>query len=102
EGPAGTGKSVLVRDVAAAVGRPVTVVEGSAAVTGAALLCHHEPAAVPRAGFSAAGYVDGPLISAMRQGRLLHLEEANRLPPDTLHGLLAPLRERRRVVTHLG
>jgi len=48
EGPAGTGKSILVRDVAVAVGRPVTVVEGSAAVTGTALLGHHEPAAVLR------------------------------------------------------
>ena len=38
EGPAGTGKSILVRDVATAVGRPVTVVEGSAAVTGTATL----------------------------------------------------------------
>jgi len=102
EGPAGTGKSILVRDVAAAVGRPVTVVEGSAAVTGAALLGHHEPAAVLRAGFSAAGYVDGPLVSAMRQGRLLHLEEANRLPPDTLNVLLGPLGERSLVVPRVG
>ncbi len=102
EGPAGTGKSILVRDVAAAVGRPVTVVEGSAAVTGAALLGHHDPAAVLRTGFSAAGHVDGPLIVAMRQGRLLHLEEANRLPPDTLNVLLGPLGERCIVVPRVG
>ena len=102
EGPAGTGKSILVRDVATAVGRPVTVVEGSAAVTGAALLGHHEPAAVLRVGFSAAGYVDGPLIVAMRRGRLLHLEEANRLPPDTLNILLGPLGERCIVVPRVG
>jgi len=102
EGPAGTGKSILVRDVAVAVGRPVTVVEGSAAVTGTALLGHHEPAAVLRTGFSAAGYVDGPLIVAMRQGRLLHLEEANRLPPDTLNVLLGPLGERCIVVPRVG
>ena len=71
-------------------------------MTGAALLGHHEPAAVLRTGFSAAGYVDGPLIVAMRQGRLLHLEEANRLPPDTLNVLLGPLGERCIVVPRVG
>lgn len=102
EGPAGTGKSLLVRDVARAIGRPVTVVEGSAAVTGGTLLGHHEPAAVLRAGFSGAAFVDGPLVVAMRRGQLLHLEEANRLPADTLNVLLGPLGERRIAVPRVG
>ena len=102
DGPAGTGKSMLVRSVATIVGRPVIVVEGTGAVTGSALVGHHEPAAVLRAGFAAAGFVDGPLLAAMRRGALLHLEEANRLPSDTLNVLLGPLGERSLVVPRVG
>ncbi|MHA6783084.1 AAA family ATPase [Pseudonocardia saturnea] len=102
EGPAGTGKSLLVREAAAAVGRRITTVEGSAAVTTGTLLGHHDPAAVLQTGFRAAGFVDGPLIVAMRHGRLLHVDEANRLPPDTLDLLLSPLGERRITVPRVG
>jgi MoxR-like ATPase len=102
EGPAGTGKSLLVRTAAEAVERPVVVVEGNGGVTGAMLIGHHEPAAVLRAGFAAAGFVDGPLVDAMRGGALLHLEEANRLPPDTLNVLLGPLAERCLTVPRVG
>lgn len=102
EGPAGTGKSLLVRDVAGAVGRQVLVIEGSAAVTTGTVLGHHEPAQVLRGGFDAASFVDGPLLTAMRRGYLLHLEEANRVPSDILNLLLGPLGERRIVVPKVG
>jgi MoxR-like ATPase len=102
EGPTGTGKSLLVRDAAAAVGRPIVVVEGNGAVTGSMLVGHHEPAVVLQAGFTAAGFVDGPLVVAMRKGALVHLEEANRLPPDTLNVLLGPLAERSLTVPRVG
>ncbi len=102
EGQAGTGKSTLVRSVASAVGRALVVVEGTGAVTASTLIGHHEPAAVLRSGLHAAGFVDGPLVVAMRRGTLLHLEEANRLPSDTLNVLLGPLAERRLVVPRVG
>ncbi|WP_300007080.1 AAA family ATPase [Pseudonocardia sp.] len=102
EGPAGTGKSLLVRDVAAALERRMLVVEGSAAITAGALLGHHDPAHVMRRGFDAAGFVDGPLLVAMRRGWLLHVEEANRMPPGMLDLLLGPLDERRIAVPRVG
>ena len=79
------------------------VVEGSAAVTDAAR-CSATTSRprVLRGGFAAASFVDGPLHRRDAPGLLLHLEEANRLPPDTLNLLLGPLGERRIVVPRVG
>jgi MoxR-like ATPase len=102
EGPAGTGKSLLVRHAAGALGRRVLVVEGSAALTSGALLGRHEVAQVLHRGFGEAEFVAGPLLVAMRGGLLLHVEEANRVPPDTLNLLLNPLGDGRITVPRVG
>ena len=102
EGPAGTGKSLLVRALAIAVRRQVVTVEGSSAITTSTLVGQHEPAQVLRGGFDSASFVDGPLLRAMRSGHLLHIEEANRLPSDTLDLFLEPLGERRIAVPRVG
>ena len=93
EGPPGTGKSTLLRAVAGAAGFSVEFVEGNAELTPARLVGHHDPALVLEAGYRPDAFVDGPLLTALREGRLLYIEELNRVPEETLNVLVGALAE---------
>ena len=69
EGPPGTGKSTLLRSIAADTGQEVVFVEGNAELTPARLVGQFDPSQVLAEGYRAEHFVDGPLITAMRQRR---------------------------------
>src|SRR5215470_7741269 len=102
EGPPGTSKSTLLRAITAEWGVPLVFVEGNADLTPAKLIGHHNPARVLREDYSAANFVDGPLLEAMREGGFLYIEEFNRAPEDTLNTLLTAMAERRIAVPRVG
>jgi len=102
EGPPGTGKSTLLRGIAAASGRGVQFVEGNAELTPARLIGSHDPALVLDGGYTPEAWTDGPLVTAMRAGELLYLEELNRIPEETLNVLITAMAEREVVVPRLG
>jgi hypothetical protein len=77
-------------------------VEGNADLTPAKLIGHHNPARVLREDYSAANFVDGPLLEAMREGGFLYIEEFNRAPEDTLNTLLTAMAEREVAVPRVG
>src|SRR5437879_398361 len=93
EGPPGTGKSTLLRAVADEAGIGLVFVEGNAELTPARLVGHHDPALVLQAGYRSEAFVEGPLLRAMREGRLLYVEELNRVPEETLNVLITALAE---------
>jgi MoxR-like ATPase len=102
EGPPGTSKSTLLRAITAEWGVPLVFVEGNADLTPAKLIGHHNPARVLREDYSAANFVDGPLLEAMREGGFLYIEEFNRAPEDTLNTLLTAMAERQVAVPRVG
>lgn len=102
EGPPGTGKSTLLRAVAAALHRPLFLVEGNAELTPARLLGSYDPALVLATGYTADAFLDGPLLGAMRQGGLLYIEEINRVPEETLNVVITAMSEREANVPRLG
>jgi MoxR-like ATPase len=102
EGPPGTGKSTLLRSVASVIGTEFVFVEGNAELTPARLLGSHDPAQVLERGYSADTFVDGPLLTALRAGSLLYVEEINRVPEETLNVLVTVMAEREVHVPRVG
>ena len=54
------------------------------------------------AGYTPDTFVDGPLITALREGALLYIEELNRVPEETLNVLVGALAEGEIHVPRLG
>jgi MoxR-like ATPase len=102
EGPPGTGKSTLLRQVAQSRHTEFVLVEGSAELTPARLVGSFDPALVLEQGYRPENFSDGPLVRAMRDGGLLYVEELNRVPEETINVLLTVMSEGEINVARLG
>ncbi len=102
EGPPGTGKSTILRAIAHELGIGFEFVEGNAELTPARLVGHFDPARVLTNGYSPDVFEDGPLLTAMRDGALLYVEEINRIPEETVNVLITVMSEHEIHVPRLG
>ena len=102
EGPPGTGKSTLLRAVSEGLGVGFVLCEGNAELTPARLVGHFDPARVLEVGYDPSVFIDGPLLTAVREGSLLYVEELNRVPEETLNVLVTVMSERTVTLPRLG
>ena len=102
EGPPGTSKTTLLRAITESWAIPLVFVEGNAELTAGRLLGHHDPSRVLQEGFTAATFVAGPLVEAMRTGAFLFFEEINRAPEDALNVLLTAIADREVSIPRMG
>ncbi len=102
EGPPGTGKSTVLRAIAEQLHSGFEFVEGNAELTPARLVGTFDPATVLNEGYVPEAFLDGPLVSALRNGALLYVEEINRIPEETLNVLITVMSEGEVHVPRLG
>jgi magnesium chelatase subunit D len=102
EGPPGTGKTTLLRAVAQRGRLPFVFVEGNAELTPGRMVGHFDPSRVLAEGYCPDVFVDGPLVSALRDGALFYVEEINRVPEETLNVLITVMSEGELHVPRLG
>jgi MoxR-like ATPase/Mg-chelatase subunit ChlD len=98
----GSGKTTLALAVCRELGRATVRVDGDDRFTESRLAGWFDPPLVLRLGYHEEAFVSGPLLQAMREGRVLFLNEANRLPEAAQNLLLPALDERVVQVPHLG
>lgn len=92
----------MLRAVAAEAGLGFEFVEGNAELTPARLVGSFDPSAVLTEGYVPEVFVDGPLVTALREGSILYLEELNRVPEETLNVLITVMSEGEIHVPRLG
>lgn len=102
EGPHGVGKSRLLAEHCDSVGSSPVVVHGSAGLTPAGLIGGHDPAAILHHGYRPDSFLPGPLVEAMKGGRVLVLDEANRVPADVINTLITSMSEGELYVPRFG
>lgn len=102
EGPHGVGKSRLVTEYCRSLGATPLVVHGSAGLTSAGLTGIHDPAVVLQHGYRADSFLPGPLVESMAAGRVLVLDEANRVPADVINTLITAMSDGELAVPRYG
>ncbi len=93
EGPPGTSKSTLLRNIAREANIPFFIVEGNIDLTPAKLVGYFNPAKVMADNYQPEYFEKGPLTKAMESGGILYIEEFNRMPADVSNVLISPMEE---------
>jgi gas vesicle protein GvpN len=93
EGPVGVGKTILAVAVAGHLRRPVFRVDGDERYTEQKLSGWFDPPIVMEKGYVSEAFVPGPLMSAMREGGVLFINEMNRMPEGVQNILLPAMDE---------
>ena len=101
EGPVGSGKTTLALAVCRELGRATVRVDGDDRFSESRLAGWFDPPLVLGLGYCEEAFVSGPLLQAMREGRVLFLNELNRLPEAAQNLLLPALDEGVVQVPHL-
>ncbi len=93
EGPVGVGKTILATAVANHMGIDVIRIDGDERYTEQKLSGWFDPALVLKIGYCSEAFVPGPLTEAMQSGKVLFLNEMNRMPEGVQNILLPAMDE---------
>jgi MoxR-like ATPase len=102
EGPVGVGKTTLAVTVASSLGRGVIRIDGDGRFSEQKLVGSFDPKLVLERGFSRESFLPGPLFESMTEGRILLINELNRMPEMVQNVLLPALDEGLIQIPYLG
>lgn len=102
EGPVGVGKTFLVREALGKLGLDYERVDGDTRYTESKLTGWFDPPLVLKKGYVASCFIEGPLLTAMKKGRILFINELNRMPESVQNILLPAMDERHVTIPKLG
>jgi len=102
EGPVGVGKTFLVQQILNELQQKFERVDGDTRYTEQKLTGWFDPPIVLKKGYSKDSFIEGPLVSAMRGGKVLFINELNRMPEAVQNILLPAMDERRIAMPKLG
>lgn len=102
EGPVGVGKTFLVQQVLFDLKKKFERIDGDTRYTEQKLTGWFDPPIVVKKGYSKDSFIEGPLVTAMRQGKVLFINELNRMPEAVQNILLPAMDERRITMPKLG
>jgi len=102
EGPVGVGKTHLALAATWRLNRPVFRIDGDSRYTEQKLTGWFDPPLVLKQGYRAESFIPGPLVEAMRAGKILFINELNRMPESVQNILLPALDEGLLQIPHLG
>jgi gas vesicle protein GvpN len=102
EGPVGVGKTTVALAVCSHLGRDTVRVDGDDRYSESKLTGWFDPPIVLKAGYGEESFFPGPLVEAMREGRVLFINELNRMPESVQNVLLPALDERLLQLPHIG
>lgn len=97
KGPSGSGKTRLAQSISALFQQPMQSVNCSVDLDAEALLGFKT--IVTKDGQSLIEFVDGPVVTAMKRGHILYIDEINMAKPETLP-ILHSLLDHRRMLTN--
>jgi MoxR-like ATPase len=102
EGAVGVGKTFLVNQILAGMGKKYERIDGDSRYTEQKMTGWFDPPIVLKKGYIEDAFMEGPLLAAMKQGVPLFINELNRMPEAVQNILLPAMDERRIVLPRLG
>lgn len=102
EGDVGVGKTTIAHALANYFSQNLERVDGDDRYSAQRLVGHFDPPMVIQKGYNWDSFVSGPLVSAMKNGSILFLNELNRMPEGTQNVLLAAMDEGVILIPKLG
>jgi MoxR-like ATPase len=102
EGPVGVGKTTVALAVCGHLGRDTVRVDGDDRYSESKLTGWFDPPLVLKQGYGAEAFFAGPLVEAMQGGKVLFINELNRMPESVQNVLLPALDERLLQLPHIG
>ncbi|MCO5142455.1 MAG: MoxR family ATPase [Oligoflexia bacterium] len=102
QGPVGVGKTFLLSSIAKEMGRDFIRIDGDSRYTEHKLTGWFDPPKILKSGYTEDSFFSGPLLTAMKEGRILFINELNRMPENVQNILLPALDERRVEIPKIG
>lgn len=102
EGAVGVGKTHLVKCVLQDLKKDFERVDGDSRYTEQKLTGWFDPPLVLKRGYTEAAFIAGPLLEAMQKGKILFINELNRMPEAVQNILLPAMDERQIMVPKIG